>query len=131
MSQSVIEKAKELAGVIAQSPEYISMRAAEDAAGQDELLKGLFAQYDEIHRQVEDATLRKEPDFDKIGELSRELETVLEQIKAQPLYQALQSARKQFSGMMSLVNAQLSSVLNPGGSQGGCSGNCAACGGCG
>ena len=80
MSQQVTDKAKELARVISLSPEYISMRATEDAAGQDELLKGLFAQYDEIHRQVEDATLRKEPDFDKIGELSRELETVLEQI---------------------------------------------------
>ena len=81
-------------------------------------------------RQVEDATLRKEPDFDKIGELSRELETVLEQIKAQPLYQALQKSRKAFSDMMAQVNAELSSVLNPGGSQGGCSGNCSACSGC-
>ena len=130
MSQQVTDKAKELARVISLSPEYISMRATEDAAGQDELLKGLFAQYDEIHRQVEDATLRKEPDFDKIGALSRDLETVLEQIKAQPLYQALQKSRKAFSDMMAQVNAELSSVLNPGGSQGGCSGNCSACSGC-
>ena len=130
MSQAVIDKAKELAAIIAQSPEYITMRATEDAASQDELLKDLFAKYDEIHRQVEDATLRKEPDFDKIGELSRELETVLEQIKAQPLYQALQKSRKAFSDMMAQVNAELSSVLNPGGSQGGCSGNCSACSGC-
>ena len=130
MNQQVADKAKELARVISLSPEYISMRATEDAAGQDALLKDLFAQYDEIHRQVEDATLRKEPDFDKIGELSRELETVLEQIKAQPLYQALQKSRKAFSDMMAQVNAELSSVLNPGGSQGGCSGNCSACSGC-
>ena len=53
------------------------------------------------------------------------------QIKVMPMYQALQSARKQFSDMMAQVNAALSAVLNPGGSQGGCSGNCAACGGCG
>ena len=131
MSQQVTDKAKELAQIIALSPEYITMRATEDAASQDELLKDLFAKYDEIHRQVEDATLRKEPDFDKIGELSRDLDTVLEQIKQQPLYQALQQARKGFSDMMSQVNQELSSVLNPGGSQGGCSGNCSACGGCG
>ncbi|MBO4925276.1 MAG: YlbF family regulator [Clostridia bacterium] len=131
MNQQVADKAKELARIISLSPEYISMRATEDAAGQDALLKDLFAQYDEIHRQVEDATLRKEPDFDKIGALSRDLETVLEQIKAQPLYQALQKSRKAFSDMMAQVNAELSSVLNPGGSQGGCSGNCSACSGCG
>ena len=41
MSQQVIEKAKELAGVIAQSPEYITMRATEDAAGQEEALQAL------------------------------------------------------------------------------------------
>ena len=131
MSQAVIDKAKELAGIIAQSPEYITMRATEDAAGQDETLQELFKQYDSIHRDIEDATLKNEPDFDKIGSLTRDLDTVQQQIKAQPLYQALQQARKGFSDMMSAVNSELSATLNPGGSQGGCSGNCAACGGCG
>ena len=93
MSQAVLDKAKELAGVIAQSPEYVAMRATEDAAAQDEALQKLFEQYDGIHREIEDATLKKEPDFDLIGEKTRELDTVLEQIKQQPLYQALQSAR--------------------------------------
>ena len=131
MSQAVIDKAKELAAIIAQSPEYITMRATEDAAGQDEQLQELFKQYDSIHRDIEDATLKNEPDFDKIGSLTRDLDTVQQQIKAQPLYQALQQARKGFSDMMSAVNSELSATLNPDGSQGGCSGNCAACGGCG
>ena len=131
MSQAVIDKAKELAGIIAQSPEYITMRATEDAAGQDEGLQELFKQYDSIHRDIEDATLKNEPDFDKIGSLTRDLDTVQQQIKAQPLYQALQQARKGFSDMMGAVNGELSAALNPGGSQGGCSGNCSACGGCG
>ena len=131
MSQAVIEKAKELAGVIAQSPEYIAMRATEDAANQEEALTALFAQYDEIHRQIEEITLHKEPDFDKMDALARELEEVQQQIKAQPMYQALQDARKKFSGMMARVNAELSAVLNPGGGNGGCGGNCAGCSGCG
>lgn len=131
MSQAVIDKAKELAAIIAQSPEYITMRATEDAAGQDETLQELFKQYDSIHRDVEDETLKKEPDFDRIGSLTRDLDTVQQQIKAQPMYQALQQARKGFSDMMGQVNAELSATLNPGGSPGGCSGNCAACGGCG
>lgn len=131
MSQAVIDKAKELAGIIAQSPEYITMRATEDAAGQDETLQELFKQYDSIHRDVEDETLKKEPNFDRIGSLTRDLDTVQQQIKAQPMYQALQQARKGFSDMMGQVNAELSATLNPGGSSGGCSGNCAACSGCG
>ena len=132
MSQSVIEKAKELAGVIAQSPEYITMRATEDAAGQDTQLQELFKKYDGIHRDIEEITLKKEPDFDQMDALARELEEIQQQIKAMPMYQALQAARKQFSDMMGQVNGELSAVLNPGGnSGGGCSGNCAACGGCG
>ena len=132
MSQAVIEKAKELAGVIAQSPEYITMRATEDAAGQDTQLQELFKKYDGIHRDIEEITLKKEPDFDQMDALARELEEVQQQIKAMPMYQALQSARKQFSDMMGQVNQELSSVLNPGGnSGGGCSGNCAGCSGCG
>jgi len=131
MSQDVLLKAKELADIIARSPEYITMRATEDAAGQDEQLTALFSQYDSIHRDIEDATLKQEPDFDRIGALTRELDEVQQQIKAQPLYQALQSARKQFSGMMTQVNATLSSVLNPNGNGGGCSGSCAGCSGCG
>ena len=130
MSQAVIDKAKELASIIAQSPEYITMRATEDAAGQDETLQERFKQYDSIHRDVEDETLKKEPDFDRIGSLTRDLDTVQQQIKAQPMYQALQQARKGFSDMMGQVNAELSATLNPGGSQGGCSGNCSACSGC-
>ncbi len=131
MSQQVISKAQELAGVIAQSPEYITMRATEDAAGQDAELQELFKKYDGIHRDIEEITLKKEPDFDQMDALARELEEVHEQIKARPMYQALQAARKQFSDMMAQVNRELSSVLNPGGSQGGCSGNCAGCAGCG
>ena len=131
MSQQVIEKAQELAGVIAQSPEYITMRATEDAAGQDAELQELFKKYDGIHRDIEEITLKKEPDFEQMDALARELEEVHGQIKARPMYQALQAARKQFSDMMAQVNQELSSVLNPGGSQGGCSGNCAGCAGCG
>jgi len=131
MSESVILKAKELAGVIAQSPEYITMRATEDAAGQQEDLQALFKKYDGIHRDIEEITLQKQPDFDKMDALARELEEVQQQIKAQPMYQALQDARKKFSGMMAQVNAELSAVLNPGGGNGGCGGNCAGCSGCG
>ena len=131
MSQSVIEKAKELAGVIAQSPEYIAMRATEDAAGQDTQLQELFKKYDGIHRDIEEITLKKEPDFDQMDALARELEEIQQQIKVMPMYQALQAARKQFSDMIGQVNGELSAVLNPNGNTGGgCSGNCAACSGC-
>ena len=131
MNDTVLTKAQELARALSQSPEYITMRATEDAAGQDEALTALSAQYDEIHRQIEEITLQKDPDFEQMDALTRELEDVQQRIKAHPLYQALQAARKGFSAMIAQVNAQLSSVLNPNGAaSGGCGGNCAGCSGC-
>ena len=50
MTQSVIEKAQELALLIAQSPEFISMRAAEDAAAQDEAIAEPFGLYNDLHQ---------------------------------------------------------------------------------
>ena len=101
------------------------------SSGEDRLLSNGDEAVIEVSCLSEDETLKKEPDFDRIGSLTRDLDTVQQQIKAQPMYQALQQARKGFSDMMGQVNAELSATLNPGGSSGGCSGNCAACGGCG
>lgn len=130
MNQSVIDKARELAALIAQSPEYITMRVTEDAAGQDPALAALFDRYNALRSRVEELTMQKETDFEAIGEAGREIEDVQGQIKAVPMYQALQQARKDFSNMMAQVNAELSSVLNPGGASASCSGNCSACSGC-
>ena len=131
MNEAVMNKAKELAQLIAQSPEYITMRATEDAANQDEELVKLFERYNAVRSDVEKETMEKEPSFDRIGDLSRDLDAVQQEIKQQPMYQALQSARRSFSQMMNGVNTELSNVLNPGGQGSGCSGNCSACGGCG
>ena len=128
MNQSVIEKAQELAQVIAKSPEYISMRAAEDAAAQDEAMIDAFSRYQEVHHQIEDLSMQKEPDFEAIGALSREMDTIQEEIQHLPLAQAMQQARKAFSDMMAAVNAELSRVLSPEGASS-CSGNCQSCGG--
>ncbi len=128
MSQSVLDKAQELALLIAQSPEYISMRAAEDAAAQDEAIAEAFGRYNDLHQQVERLSMQPEPDFDQIGALSREMEEVQREIQSLPLAQAMQSARKGFTDMMAAVNMELSKVLSP--QQGSCSGNCQGCSGC-
>ena len=128
MNQEVSSKARELAQIIARSPEYITMRATEDAAGQDEGLSALMDRYNALRSRVEELSMEKETDFEAIDEVSRELETVQEQIRSQPMYQALQASRKAFSAIMAEVNGELSAVLNP---NGGCSGSCSGCSGCG
>ena len=125
MSQAVMQKARELAYLIAQSPEYISMRAAEDAAAQEETLVTLSAEYQELQQKIEDISMQESPDFDQMGALTREMEEIQQKISAQPLAQAMRQARTGFTQMMQQVNAELSSVLNP---QASCGGDCSGCG---
>lgn len=129
MTQAVILKAQELAQEIARSPEYIAMRAAEDAASQDEAIVAAVAHYNELHQQIEDISLQESPDFDQMGALTREIEAVQEEIQALPLAAAMRAARQDFTSMMQAVNAELSKLLSPGGASS-CSGDCHSCGGC-
>ena len=132
MNESVIEKAKELAKALASSDEYLTMRAAEDAGTRDVKMTAAFARYTELQEQIKEATLRETPDFQLIGALSRELETVQDEMQRIPAAIRMQEARKNFSELMAAVNEELSKALNPDPGKGtsGCTGNCAACGGC-
>ena len=127
MSQNVIEKAKELAAIIAVSPEFISMRVAEDAASQDAELVSLFAQYAEKQGELEAIVCQDSPDFAKMEALSAELNALKEQVQNAPLAKTMQLARQKFNSMMQEVNAELQKVLAPE-SSASCSGNCASCG---
>ena len=126
MTQSVIEKAQELALLIAQSPEFISMRAAEDAAAQDEAIAEAFGRYNDLHQEMERLSMQQEPDFDRMGALSKEMEEVQKEIQALPLAQAMQNARQGFTDLMQAVNMELSKVLAP---QSSCGDDCGGCAG--
>lgn len=125
MNQSVIEKAQELAQVIAKSPEFIAMRASEDAATQDEAMVDAFSRYHELHHKIEALSMQENPDFDEMGALTREMEAVQEEMQQLPLARAMQQAQQNFAAMMAQVNAELSKVLAP---QSSCDGDCSGCG---
>ena len=129
MNQEVMEKAKELAAAIQMSQEDISMRVTEDAAMNNPDMTAVFARYQEKRSEVEALTMQKEPDFDQLGKLTKELQSIQDEFNAFPMAIAMQNSRKAFSDMMADVNAELSRVLAPD-SNSGCSGNCSACGGC-
>lgn len=127
MNQAVIEKAQELAAVIAKSTEFIAMRATEDAATQDEAMVEAFGRYNELHQEIENLSLQENPDFDQMGALTREMEEVQHSIQSMPMAQAMQKAQQEFAAMMHAVNAELSKVLSPQGASS-CDGDCHSCG---
>lgn len=126
MTEKVLEKAKELALAIAESPEFIAMRVAEQTVENDEAATQLFARYAEKKAELEAVTCEEDPNFEKMGELTNELNAIKDELQALPSAEGAQVARMYFSKMMQAVNEELQKALNPDASS--CSGNCASCG---
>ena len=132
MSQQVLDKARELAAAIALSEEYANMRTAEDDATADKALEAIYNDYAVKQQQVAEETQAKEPDYKKIGELTREIEEVEQTLRRNPQMQRLNNARTAFTVMMNAVNQELQRVLSPESAQDGCGSpnGCMGCTGC-
>ena len=131
MSDNVMQKARALAEALRFSPEFILMRAAEDAANQDTYLTGLYTQYEQLRAEVEQLTLQDDPDYEEMKARTRELEELQAQYNEHPLAQAVKQSRNDFAAMMREVNNTLQKALNPEGTKArGCNGACSTCAGC-
>ncbi len=132
MSEHVMDKARELAAAIAGSAEFELMRQAEDEASADTTLEAIYNDYALKQRQVEEETKAANPDYKKIGDLTRQIESVEETLRRNQQMQRLTNARTAFSAMMNAVNQELQRVLQPDSDDDGCGPDgCAGCSGCG
>lgn len=129
MNEKVQAIAKELAKEIASSKEFICMRMAEDAASNDNQVMEYAAKYYEKRQELEGLTTAENPDFDKMGQLTKEMDEIQTEMKKLPLAAAMQRAQQEFQNMMNMVNQELSSVLSPDGASS-CTGHCEGCHGC-
>ena len=131
MSDNVMQKARALAEALRFSPEFILMRAAEDAANQDEYLTSLYTEYEQKRGEVEQLTMQDDPDYDEMKARTRELEELQARYNVHPLAKAVKQSRGDFAAMMREVNGTLQQALNPEGTKArGCDGACSTCGGC-
>ncbi len=131
MSDNVMQKARALAEALRFSPEFILMRAAEDAANQDSYLTSIYAEYEQKRAEVEQLAAQDDPDYDEMKARTRELEDLQAQYNEHPLAKAVKKSRNDFAAMMRDVNATLQQALNPEGTKArGCSGACSTCSGC-
>ena len=131
MSENVMQKAQALANALRFSPEFILMRAAEDAANQDEYLTGLYEKYESMRAEVEQLAAADEPDYEQMKEKTHALEELQAEYYDHPLAKAVKQSRSNFAAMMREVNDTLQQALNPEGTKArGCSGACSTCSGC-
>lgn len=131
MSENVMQKARELANALRFSPEFILMRAAEDAANQDEYLTNIYQEYEQKRAEVEQLAVQDDPDYEAMKARTHELEELQAQYNDHPLAKAVKQSRNDFAAMMREVNNTLQQALNPEGTKArGCNGACSTCSGC-
>lgn len=135
MNQEIQQAAWALAEEIAQSEEFLLMQQREDEALADEALQGQYREFLQLRQQLQEEASQKEPDKEKLGSLSADIERVQGLITGADSMVALNDAREAFSTLMERVNIEIQQVLHPDveDEEGGCgsAGGCAGCSGCG
>ena len=136
----VFMKTRELAEAIMRSEEYISMKAAEDVALQNEEAAGIMAQYMERQQELEAVMMKGDPDVENMNRISGEMEALQKKLQETPDIANLTLARNAFTNLINQVNQVLRFTIT--GEMGdeadecesagssGCSGSCASCRGC-
>ena len=125
----ILQKAKELGMLIANSQEFALVKATEEAQLADEEATKLMMEYsntqDELSKRASAPDVTKE-EFENIR---FEAQKAFEKICQNKNIKAYLDANRTFSAMIEQVNAIIGYFVK-GGDSSGCSGNCSSCGGC-
>ena len=131
--RKVMMKAQALAESIAQSDIYKKMHDLEEQVTKDETATALIAAYMEKRQNVE--LLLRSPEFDaeKVSAAGQELQDAEQAMDNCTTVKEMREAQQSFQEMMDNVNRILRLVITGEveDEAGGCTGNCASCGGCG
>ena len=125
----ILQKAKELGMLIANSQEFALVKATEEAQLADEEATKLMMEYsntqDELSKRASAPDVTKE-EFENIR---FEAQKAFEKICENKNIKAYLDANRTFSAMIEQVNAIIGYFVK-GGDSSGCSRNCSSCGGC-
>jgi len=131
--REVMMKAQALAEAIVASETYQTMHSLEDQVTKDENATALIAAYMEKRNEVE--LLLRSPEFDaeKVAAAGEELQNAEKTMEECTMVKDMREAQAKFQEMMDNVNRILRLVITGEveDATGGCTGNCASCGGCG
>ncbi|MDD4080667.1 MAG: YlbF family regulator [Eubacteriales bacterium] len=129
--EQILDKARELGGMLAESAEFNKMVELEQAAMESPDVTDLYGEYTDLHEQMEALSLEEGGEAEK-DDLRRDLEGVEERLSNHPEIKALEAARAGFNALMARVNRALQTALQGEEEESGCGPDgCAGCQGCG
>ena len=95
------EKAKELGRIIGQSSEYQAVKRANDALTADKEAMELMRQMETLRREAQRLI---ESGQEPTPDMERQLDTLLEQVQRNAVYQRMVAAQSNFEKVMARVN---------------------------
>ena len=135
---TVIEMARELGKKIQQEESYILLNTAQQAVEEDEELQEKIAEFNMKRYELTQEITKPERDDKKIEELDKVVHELYEVATNHEKLVAYNDAQDEFNEMfeyvlhiiqMSATGDDPDTIERP--EQGGCSGDCSSCGGCG
>lgn len=133
--REVMMKAQELAEAILESGTYKTMHDLEENVTQNEAAAAAISAYMEQRGAVEKLLCTENVDPAELAKAGQALQDAEKAMNECDMVRDMREAQQKFKEMMDNVNRILRLVItgevDEGTSSGGCSGNCAACSGCG
>ena len=127
--KEILQKAKELGMMIAESGEFEKLKIAEERQLADPEAQKLMMDYanarDELTKKASSPDITKE-EFESIR---KDMQAEFEKICSNENIKAYLDANEAFSNMINQVNSIIGYFVK-GGDAGSCSGNCSGCSGC-
>lgn len=134
--ENILEKARELGQLIANSEEFQKMNKLEETASSNPEVSDLYTQYADLRDQIAAADMEEDADDEALDTMMDQAQELEERINRHPGILELNLARLSFNQMMDRVNRALQAQLTGEdefedfegcGSAGGCAG-CSGCG---
>ena len=126
----VLEKARELGEMLADSEEYKRMKAAEVAKNADETALSMLADYNRKANEFAAKIRTSEPTKEELEEYRDSLGKAFAELDANAVVHEFLESSKAFDDMMKNINSIIAFYVVPEKQGGSCSGDCSSCGGC-
>ena len=129
MIMDVLEKARELGEMLADSPEYKRMKAAEGAKNNDATALKLLADYNKKANEFAMKIRTAEPTKEELEQIRTDMGKAFHELDSNAVVHEFLEASKAFDDLMKNMNSIISFYVVPE-QQASCGGDCSSCGGC-
>ena len=132
-----IEMFKRAAVALQTDERYLALDAARRANDENQELQDMIGEFNLVRMDLNNEISKEERDEARVAELNTKVNTLYSQIMASEGMVAYNEAKTRAEAMISHIDAIINTAMNGGDPmlveepQGGCSGSCSTCGGCG